>query len=110
VVSLGGGAMRVHGRMSIDELSDVLDTEFPADDWDTVGGLIFNVLGHVPAVGEEVDVCGFRFRVDRMQGRRIMRVRVAPTPEEPVTDTTAEDDRGSVSTTTIASNTEEPRA
>lgn len=83
VVSLGGGAMRVHGRMSIDELSDLLETELPADDWDTVGGLIFNKLGHVPTIGEEVDVCGFRFRVDRMQGRRIMRVRIAPTPEEP---------------------------
>lgn len=86
VVSLGGGAMRVHGRMSIDELGDVLGTELPADDWDTVGGLIFNKLGHVPTIGEHVDVCGFRFRVDRMQGRRIMRVRIAPTPEEPTVD------------------------
>ncbi len=80
LVSLGGGAMRVLGRMSIDELSDVVGIELPADDWDTVGGLIFNKLGHVPTVGEEVDVCGYRFRVDRMQGRRIMRVRIAPTP------------------------------
>ncbi len=87
VVSLGGGAMRVHGRMSIDELSDVLETEFPDDDWDTVGGLIFNKLGHVPTVGEEADVCGFRFRVDRMQGRRITRVRVAAAPpDEPDND------------------------
>ena len=86
VVSLGGGAMRVHGRMSIDELSDVLDTEFPADDWDTVGGLIFNMLGHVPTIGEEADVLGYRFRVDRMQGRRIMRVRIAPAPPEESAD------------------------
>ncbi len=81
VVSLGGGAMRVLGRMSIAELSDQLGTDLPDDDWDTVGGLIFNSLGHVPTVGEEIDVCGFRFRVDRMQGRRIMRVRIAPSPE-----------------------------
>ncbi len=86
VVSLGGGALRVHGRMSIDELSDLLEIDLPADDWDTVGGLIFNMLGHVPTIGEQVDVCGFRFRVDRMQGRRIMRVRVAPTPAEPTDD------------------------
>ena len=82
VVSLGGGAMRVLGRMPIDALADQLETEFPSDDWDTVGGLIFNKLGHVPTVGEHADVMGFRFRVDRMQGRRIMRVRVAPIPVE----------------------------
>jgi CBS domain containing-hemolysin-like protein len=100
VVSLGGGAMRVHGRMSIDELSDVLETEFPDDDWDTVGGLIFNKLGHVPTIGEETDVCGFRFRVDRMQGRRIMRVRIAPAPvDEPDDELAADVPRSGTSAT-----------
>ncbi len=98
VVSLGGGAMRVHGRMSIDELSDVLETEFPDDDWDTVGGLIFNMLGHVPTIGEEADVCGYRFRVDRMQGRRIMRVRIAPAPPEESADAADADAAANAST------------
>jgi putative hemolysin len=80
IVSLGDGAIRVHGRMPISELNDLLDAELPDDDWDTVGGLIFNALGHVPMVGEHVDVDGYRLRVERLQGRRITRVRIAPLP------------------------------
>jgi putative hemolysin len=78
IVALGDGALRVHGRMPISELNDLLDAELPDDDWDTVGGLIFSKLGHVPTVGEEVDVDGHRLVVERLQGRRITRVRIDP--------------------------------
>ncbi|MEO5839180.1 MAG: hemolysin family protein [Acidimicrobiales bacterium] len=76
--TLADGAVRVHGRLSISDLNELLDSNLPDDDWDTVGGLIFNTLGHVPDVGETVDVDGYRFRVERLQGRRITRVRVTP--------------------------------
>ena len=45
-------------------------------DWDTVGGLILDALGHVPEVGEAVVVAGRRFGVEQVVGRRITRVRV----------------------------------
>ncbi|MEO8695150.1 MAG: hemolysin family protein [Acidimicrobiales bacterium] len=76
--TLADGAVRVHGRLSISDLNELLDSNLPDDDWDTVGGLIFNTLGHVPDVGETVDVDSYRFRVERLQGRRITRVRVTP--------------------------------
>ena len=76
--TLADGAVRVHGRLSMSDLNELLDANLPDDDWDTVGGLIFNTLGHVPNVGETVDVDGYRFRVERLQGRRITRVRVTP--------------------------------
>jgi CBS domain containing-hemolysin-like protein len=76
--TLADGAVRVHGRLSMSDLNELLDSDLPDDDWDTVGGLIFNTLGHVPNVGEAVDVDGYRFRVERLQGRRITRVRVTP--------------------------------
>jgi CBS domain containing-hemolysin-like protein len=76
VVSLGDGALRVHGRMPISELNDLLDAELPDDDWDTVGCLIFSKLVHVPTVGVVVDVDGHRLVVERLQGRRITRVRL----------------------------------
>ena len=76
--TLADGAVRVHGRLSMSDLNELLDSDLPDDDWDTVGGLIFNTLGHVPNVGETVDVDGYQFRVERLQGRRITRVRVTP--------------------------------
>lgn len=75
---LAGGEALVHGRMPIDQLNSVVDADLPDDNWDTVGGLIFNTLGHVPDVGESVEVGGLLLRVERMQGRRITRVRLTP--------------------------------
>ncbi|MEM7285087.1 MAG: hemolysin family protein [Actinomycetota bacterium] len=70
--------LRVNGRVPLDDLEDVLDSELPEGEWSTVGGLIFNTLGHVPEIGESVDVDGHRLLVERVQGRRIARVLVSP--------------------------------
>jgi putative hemolysin len=74
---LPGGDVRVNARMPIDELNELLDAEFPEGDYDTVGGLVYYLLGHVPAEGETVDYDGRRLRAERVQGRRIGRVRIS---------------------------------
>ncbi len=74
-------AVRVNGRVPIDELSEVLGAPLPIGDWDTVGGLIFNTLGHVPDEGETLVVDGWELRVERVTGRRIARVIVKPVPQ-----------------------------
>ncbi|HEV2760688.1 MAG TPA: hemolysin family protein [Acidimicrobiales bacterium] len=81
---LPGGDVRVNARMPIDELNDLLEAEFPEGDYDTVGGLVYFLLGHVPAEGETVDYDGRRLRAERVQGRRIGRVRISKL--EPVAD------------------------
>ncbi len=80
---LPGRELRVNGRVSISDLAEELAAELPDGDWDTVGGLIFNSLGHVPEVGERLDIDGFRLTVERVNGRRISRVRVSPTATSP---------------------------
>jgi putative hemolysin len=74
VEHLAGGALRVPGKLPIDELSEELDLELPDTEWDTVGGLVFNLLGHVPVPGETVAFEGLEFRTERVQGRRIRSV------------------------------------
>ena len=81
---LPGGDVRVNARMPIDELNELLDAEFPEGDYDTVGGLVYFLLGHVPSEGETVDYDGRRLRAERVQGRRIGRVRISKL--EPVSD------------------------
>ncbi|MCA1691098.1 MAG: hemolysin family protein [Actinobacteria bacterium] len=78
------GGVRVNARMPIDELNELLDAKFPEGDYDTVGGLVYYLLGHVPAEGETVDYDGHRLHAEKVQGRRIGRVRVTPlsTPED----------------------------
>jgi magnesium and cobalt exporter, CNNM family len=81
VEHLPGGALRVPGGTSIDDVSDELGVELPDTEWDTVGGLVFNLLGHVPDEGECVRFQGLEFRTERVQGRRIVSVHIKPVPD-----------------------------
>jgi CBS domain containing-hemolysin-like protein len=77
IVHLPDGSYLVDGRVAIDELDEVLETDLPDDDWDTLGGLVFNTLGHVPVEGDHIVTHGWRFTVREMEGRRIKQVEVA---------------------------------
>jgi putative hemolysin len=86
--TLDNGDLRVNARMSIDEVNELIDAELPEGDWDTLGGLVYSLLGHVPAEGETVENGDIRLTAERVQGRRIGRVllsRAAVTEDEPST-------------------------
>jgi len=72
------GSVVVDGRMAVDDAEELLGVPLPKGPWDTVGGLVLDVAGHVPAQGEVVDVEGARVVVQRVQGRRIRRVQIVP--------------------------------
>ena len=80
--ALPGGSYRLSARMPIDEVNDLLHADLPEGDWDSIGGLVYNLLGHVPTEGESVERDGFRFTAEKVQGRRIGRVRITPTQPE----------------------------
>jgi len=82
VLPAAGGGVRVHARMPVDEINALLGSELPEGDWDSVGGLLYNELGHVPAEGESVVVADRRLAAEKVQGRRIGRVRITPLPPE----------------------------
>ena len=67
----------VLGKVHIDEINDRLNLELPDDgDFDTIGGMVFSQLGHVPVVGEDVFWNHVRITVLEATRRRIERVRV----------------------------------
>jgi CBS domain containing-hemolysin-like protein len=76
VEPLPDGGWRVNARMSIDEVNELLDMELPATEWDSIGGLLLNLVGDVPKEGQEVEFQGLSLRAERVQGRRIGRVRI----------------------------------
>ncbi len=80
IEALADGRWRVPGRTPIGDLEDELGAEL-GDDWDTVGGLLFNTLGHVPEQGDAVQFEGYEFVAEMIDGRRIVSVvirRLAP--------------------------------
>lgn len=89
---LPDGDYLVDGGISIDELNDLIGSRLPDDDWDTLGGLVFSTLEHVPAPGEELELGGWHFTAERVEGRRVRLVRVrAAEPDDDATAATASD-------------------
>ena len=82
VEHLPNGDIRVSGRLSLDEANEDLGLELPTGDWDTVAGLLFTQLGHVPEQGESIEVDGHTLTADTIDGRRIERVRITPRPRD----------------------------
>ncbi len=86
VEPLANGALRVDAKLAIDEVNELLGVELPDDDWDTVGGLVYELTGRVPVPGETVRFASIEFQTERVTGRRIQKVvirRVAAPVEEP---------------------------
>ena len=71
------GDFLIAGVTTIDRLNELFETEISDLEYDTVGGLVFGLLGHVPAVGESVNKDQIKFRVEELDGRRIQIVRVS---------------------------------
>jgi CBS domain containing-hemolysin-like protein len=95
---LSDGSYRVNARMQLDELNELLHATLPAGDWDTVGGLVYNLLGHVPVEGESTEADGYQLVAEKVQGRRIGRVRIARRPsEQEAFDRQTEDHRAGAS-------------
>jgi CBS domain containing-hemolysin-like protein len=77
VEQLPDGDVRVTARMSIDQVNELVGADLPEGDWDTIGGLVYSLLGHVPTEGEGVVSDGHRLIAEKVQGRRIGRVRIS---------------------------------
>lgn len=81
VTQAGDGVFVVDGRAEIEEVGEAIGDAFKAgehgEDVDTIGGMIFNALGRVPARGEVVKALpGFELHVLDADPRRVKRVRI----------------------------------
>lgn len=67
------------GMLRPDELLDRAGVTVPDDGpWETVGGFLMAELGRLPEVGDTVEIASGTFRIERLDGRRIDRVRFTP--------------------------------
>ncbi len=65
------GLFILRALTGIDEFNEYFKTDFPDDDYETIGGMIMHHLGHVPKRQEEVIIGQCRFQVLRADSRRI---------------------------------------
>ena len=55
----------------IEDFNEYFGTDFSDEEFDTIGGLVMNAMGHLPKRGESVAIANLRFKVLRADNRRI---------------------------------------
>ncbi len=78
---LDDGSWRLSGRIGLDRVGELFAVELDDEPYETVGGLVFGLLGDVPKAGAVVRTHGLRFDVEGVSGRSIEAVRVSPRAE-----------------------------
>ncbi|WP_286355057.1 hemolysin family protein [Geothrix oryzae] len=76
LVEQAPGVYLVSGHAHVDDVAQRLDMTWERDGFDTLAGLVLARLGRVPRPQESVEVEGARLTVLRMDGTRIVQVRV----------------------------------
>jgi len=79
IVRISDDEARIDGRADVDDLAELFDTNLgleDADEYDTVGGLIYHRIGGVPKPGDQVLVDGLTLTVETTDGRRVGKVLV----------------------------------
>ncbi|MEH0833075.1 CNNM family magnesium/cobalt transport protein CorC [Pectobacterium cacticida] len=76
----------VRALTDIEDFNEAFGTQFSDDEVDTIGGLVMQSFGHLPARGETIDIEGYLFKVAMADSRRIIQVHVripddAPQPK-----------------------------
>jgi len=82
LVRVDGNRWLIDGGTNVDIVRERLGIDLPDGEYVTLGGLLFERFGHIPAEGEQVNVGGWDLRVVEMDKRRVAQVvatLVAPT-------------------------------
>ena len=66
----------VSGFTGIDEVNGLVGVELKSGEFNTIGGLLFGLFGHLPKVGEQLKYHGLRFLILDMDGKKIDKVKI----------------------------------
>ena len=82
IKKVGKDAYLIDGNRKLDDINDELDTELESEDYDSIAGLVLQILDRMPTVGEEVTTPdGIRIKVETVHQNRITKV-LLRLPEE----------------------------
>ncbi|MEW6387549.1 MAG: hemolysin family protein [Thermodesulfobacteriota bacterium] len=73
---VGLGHWRAKASLPLHDLNEALGLELPTEEFDTLGGLVLNLMGELPKEGEEAVYQDLTFKVLKMKGTRILELEV----------------------------------
>ena len=77
IQKLDENTVLVKAKVALREINEVLGTKLPEEKFESVGGLIYDIVGGVPEQGKVVKHKNVKFQVEKVIGQRIKWVRVS---------------------------------
>ena len=75
---LSSGDILASGRAEVEQINELARWQLPTGNYETIGGLILNVLGRIPRAGEKIRVDGYLIHILRADSRRVRFVKIHP--------------------------------
>jgi CBS domain containing-hemolysin-like protein len=76
ILELGNGVWLCETRVNLEDLSERIGIQFPVEDFDTLGGFVFDLFGKIPVKYEKVSWEDISFIIQDMEGHKINSVKI----------------------------------
>ena len=76
ILELGNGAWICDARINLEDLSEQIGLEFPSENFDTLGGFVFDLFGKIPVKYEKTVWEGHEFIIQDLEGHKINSVKI----------------------------------
>ena len=83
IMCVGDNVWLCDARVDLDDVNDTIKGDFPAEDFDSLGGFVFDLFGKIPVKFEKASWNDFDFIVQDMEGHRINMIKVVRKKVEP---------------------------
>lgn len=89
VIKIDENTLNVSCKMDIEDINKNYDLDIPSEDFQTIGGYVFGLLGREPELNDVIEDKNITYTVLDLDGRRISRIKMHK--ETPFVDSNAED-------------------
>ena len=76
ILELGAGVWLCDARVNLEDLSERIGVTLPVDDFDTLGGFVFDLFGKIPVKYEKTEWQGHDFIIQDVEGHKINSVKI----------------------------------
>ncbi len=76
ILKIGDNTYICDARINIEDLNQEIDTDIPAEEFDTLGGWVFALFGKIPVKYEKVSVENLDFIIQEVDGHKINKIKI----------------------------------
>lgn len=84
IQTISQNCWEVDSRLSLSDFNNYANCSLPEEEFDTIGGFVFNLFGKIPKKDEEIKYNSITFKIKEIKGTRIGRIIVTISPEKNV--------------------------